>query len=140
MTDIPDEAVQAAWDIIQDRDGFEDVRDALAAALPHLLAVPECFPACQCGECHGLRIEEPFRRSREAMRARIAELEDGIASLGRAISNQGPVPRYHRQVMADHRREWPTLWRAIDDLRALLPDDDRYPPSDDQPQIGDFRG
>ena len=46
--------------------------------------------------------------------------EDGITkeveSVVRAIRDEGPVPGYHREVMVRHRREWPTLWNALDDL------------------------
>jgi hypothetical protein len=31
-----------------------------------------------------------------------------------AVTNEGINPSYHRRVMAKHRRQWPTLWNAID--------------------------
>lgn len=36
--------------------------------------------------------------------------------LRKAIMDEGSHPSHHRQVMARHRREWPVLWKAIDQL------------------------
>lgn len=33
-----------------------------------------------------------------------------------AIMDQGPQPRHHLDTMKRHRREWPALWRALDEL------------------------
>lgn len=33
-----------------------------------------------------------------------------------ALKNQGPSPTFHKYVMAKHRTEWPTLWKALDRL------------------------
>jgi hypothetical protein len=41
-----------------------------------------------------------------------------IDALRKAIMFQGSHPLHHRQVMARHRREWPVLWKAIDQLLA----------------------
>ena len=41
-----------------------------------------------------------------------------IHDLVRAVLDEGPKPAAHRQIMARHRREWPTLWRAIDAIIA----------------------
>jgi hypothetical protein len=41
-----------------------------------------------------------------------------VEKLRRAIEEEGPQPAHHRETMARHRREWPTLWAAIDDLLA----------------------
>jgi hypothetical protein len=32
------------------------------------------------------------------------------------INNEGPNPRHHRKVMKRHRKEWPSLWKLLDDL------------------------
>jgi hypothetical protein len=42
--------------------------------------------------------------------------DNALEQLRRAIRDEGPSPRLHRKVMARHRREWPTLWAAIDRL------------------------
>lgn len=34
----------------------------------------------------------------------------------RAIVNTGSHPGYHTTIMNRHRKEWPTLWRALDKL------------------------
>ena len=41
-----------------------------------------------------------------------------IDALRKAIMDEGSHPLHHREVMARHRREWPVLWRAIDQLVA----------------------
>lgn len=33
-----------------------------------------------------------------------------------AIKNEGRNPPFHRRVMAEHRTQWPTLWKALDEL------------------------
>lgn len=43
---------------------------------------------------------------------------DRLAAVRRAIWDAGPFPSYHREVMERHRREWPTLWKALDELLA----------------------
>ena len=52
---------------------------------------------------------------------------EAIDQLRRAVKNEGPMPEYHRRMMAKHRSEWPTLWAAIDavlraDTLRFLPD------------------
>lgn len=47
----------------------------------------------------------------------IKRLRDAIDTLLNAINTAGPVPKHHIQVAAKHREEWPTLWKAIDQLR-----------------------
>lgn len=49
--------------------------------------------------------------------------EEAINQIREAIRNEGPNPGAHREVMGRHRREWPTLWHAIDALLALPPSD-----------------
>lgn len=39
-----------------------------------------------------------------------------IEQVREAITNEGPAPKVHHQIMARHRAEWPTLWAAIDRL------------------------
>lgn len=45
-------------------------------------------------------------------------MNDLQAALRAAIENEGLRPDVHRAIMARHRHEWPTLWRAIDALLA----------------------
>ena len=40
-----------------------------------------------------------------------------VAEVIAAIENEGRAPAYHQMIMARHRREWPTLWKALDALR-----------------------
>lgn len=39
-----------------------------------------------------------------------------IEALRRAVRDPGRYPSHHYSVMMKHRHEWPTLWRAIDQL------------------------
>ena len=47
------------------------------------------------------------------------ELVEAAGDLQKAINNPGVNPRYHHQLMARHRAEWPTLWAAIDLLARI---------------------
>lgn len=39
-----------------------------------------------------------------------------VAAIVAAIQNEGPEPAFHREAIRRHRREWPSLWRALDKL------------------------
>ncbi len=41
---------------------------------------------------------------------------ESIRQMREAIDNFGPAPQAHMQTMRAHRREWPTIWAAIDRL------------------------
>lgn len=45
--------------------------------------------------------------------------DEAISEIRAAIFNSGRVPSYHSEVMAKHRREWPTLWHALDKLISV---------------------
>lgn len=45
---------------------------------------------------------------------RYDDLRAALDSLRAAVTDEGPVPAYHRDIMRRHRREWPSLWHAID--------------------------
>jgi hypothetical protein len=47
---------------------------------------------------------------------RAARLEIAIARVVNAIENEGPRPAHHQRVMSQHRTEWSTLWRELDNL------------------------
>lgn len=49
-------------------------------------------------------------------RRRNSELQKAAEQVARAIMDEGIMPGYHHEVMARHRQEWPTLWRALDKL------------------------
>lgn len=46
-----------------------------------------------------------------------------------AIRVEGPVPQYHHHVLRKHRKEWPRLWGAIDEILNSLQDMDQHIPS-----------
>lgn len=43
-------------------------------------------------------------------------MSKGTEALVRAIKNPGPSPHWHNQLLRKHRKEWPTLWAAIDKI------------------------
>lgn len=60
---------------------------------------------------------------RDAAEAENATLREKNARLVEAVRDEGTHPAYHREVMARHRKEWPTLWRTIDGIvRAAIKD------------------
>jgi len=46
-----------------------------------------------------------------------------------AIRVEGPVPQYHHHVLRKHRKEWPRLWGAIDEILNSLQDMEQHTPS-----------
>lgn len=48
--------------------------------------------------------------------SRQQRIEDDLSDLLKAIQDEGSHPIAHREIMSRHRREWPTLWRLIDDI------------------------
>lgn len=53
-------------------------------------------------------VDQVKRVAEEALRVR------------KAIVDEGPVPRVHRRIMRRHREQWPTLWKALDDMVAAI--------------------
>lgn len=45
-------------------------------------------------------------------------LLNAVTAIRTAINDAGPRPDVHRRTMERHRREWPALWKAIDELLA----------------------
>lgn len=74
---------------------------------------PDCGEACKGCQCYEKRLH--------AAESRLTAAE-GL--LREAIQDEGPNPEHHRETMARHRREWPTLWRAIDAFLSPKPDED----------------
>jgi hypothetical protein len=52
----------------------------------------------------------------EFLEARIADDEAVAREWDAAYNNPGPVPEYHYSIMRKHRKEWPTLWEALDKM------------------------
>ena len=55
----------------------------------------------------------------------MSDLEKAVEKLIAAIKVEGPVPQYHRHVLRKHRSEWPTLWKAIDEISAIYESDSK---------------
>lgn len=55
------------------------------------------------------------------MKIQTEEQAAALEELARAVRDSGPRPDIHRQILERQRREWPTLWRAIDRLLDTLP-------------------
>jgi hypothetical protein len=47
-------------------------------------------------------------------------LREAAKRVERAVKVKGPAPGQHEATMARHRKEWPTLWKALDDLLRSL--------------------
>lgn len=66
-------------------------------------------------------------------------MTDPIADLIRAVGDEGPEPSLHRATMDRHRREWPTLWAALDRVVADVRRLGRVSPWPDPPTPGTIR-
>ena len=49
-----------------------------------------------------------------------SEQRKAIRDLISAIEDSGPDPKYHYEMMKCHREEWPTLWKAIGNIRKTF--------------------
>ena len=49
----------------------------------------------------------------------LTEAKSGIQTIEKAITDKGVNRGWHEEIMARHREEWPTLWRAVDSLRKI---------------------
>lgn len=58
------------------------------------------------------------RRANWALADELNAWADAIDAVRTAIRDEGPRPKWHRAMMERHRREWPTLWAALDALLA----------------------
>ena len=59
---------------------------------------------------------DALKAERDRLRSVIAEQDEVEGDLRSAITVAGPRPDIHRRIMRRHREEWPTLWKAIDNL------------------------
>lgn len=44
--------------------------------------------------------------------------DEAVRAIVDAVVIEGPQPALHRRTLRRHRRQWPTLWKAIDALVA----------------------
>lgn len=81
---------------------------------------PERSKCRECGErstgTNPIDLTRHICRSCDASGA--DELTRSLRRLERAITDEGPATVLHRRTANRHRAEWPTLWRAIDEVRA----------------------
>lgn len=56
----------------------------------------------------------------EYLRKEISSLKEqhnaNLIALSKSVNDPGPNPKLHFSIMKKHRKEWPTLWQAIDSL------------------------
>lgn len=64
--------------------------------------------------------DEAYQRGLADGRAEARALLGRIEAVRSAVHEPGPMPNFHRRVADRHRREWPTLWRALDSLVGRL--------------------
>lgn len=50
----------------------------------------------------------------------MSDVEQAAVNLMTAITDPGPRPDIHHEVMRRHRAEWPTLWARLDELARAL--------------------
>lgn len=55
----------------------------------------------------------------------MASLDEALTKLDAAITNPGPRPDYHHAQINRLKQEWPTLWTAIEQVRAAHADNHR---------------
>jgi hypothetical protein len=51
----------------------------------------------------------------ERLRELVGFQDGQLRQIRNAIYDEGVNPQHHRSVMYRHRKEWPTLWKAIDE-------------------------
>jgi peptidoglycan hydrolase CwlO-like protein len=49
-------------------------------------------------------------------KSELTHIKAHIKSIEKTITNEGRYPKRHRKIMFKHKREWPSLWNAIDKL------------------------
>lgn len=59
---------------------------------------------------------EYLRKEVVSLRNQNDQIISKIYDLNKSINDPGPNPKFHFSVMKKHRKEWPTLWHAIDYL------------------------
>lgn len=47
-------------------------------------------------------------------------IQDAAEQVYEAVANEGSHPKSHKWILHKHRKEWPTLWRALDALFEVL--------------------
>jgi hypothetical protein len=57
---------------------------------------------------------------RSSAPAFLEEYQAAAEKIARAIRDEGVAPAFHRSLMRAHRRQWPTLWQAIDELLRVF--------------------
>jgi hypothetical protein len=73
-----------------------------------------------------------FESEHELLMLAFDGLEESYHDLLRAVvavrltlEFEGDSPRRHRRIMSRHRRQWPYLWRRIDELMELIDEQGR---------------
>lgn len=67
-----------------------------------------------------LAINQDLQNSLMRAQEEIKFLRHTLKNIENAITQEGPVPQYHRHVMRKHRSEWPVLWKAIDNAIKVV--------------------
>ena len=53
--------------------------------------------------------------------AQLAQARELIKNIHTAIHDKGVMPKFHDILMARHKKEWPTLWAALDAILQSVP-------------------
>ena len=49
--------------------------------------------------------------------------QQAVKAVVMAVRDPGRAPRFHYRLMFRHRKQWPTLWKALDELIASYEND-----------------
>src|SRR5688500_14009376 len=66
-------------------------------------------------------------------------LHAALEQMWQALENEGPRPDYHRMIQQRHEREWPTLWRAIDEVQEAFEEQRILNGNPNAPQLAGLR-
>ena len=64
-----------------------------------------------------------WKESHSSRKKEMNRYDSVLKLLHDAIHEEGVNPSYHRRIMKKHRRQWPTLWFAIDQILKEMSQD-----------------
>jgi hypothetical protein len=74
-----------------------------------------CHDSLDDYECDICPLHEDASDEIERLRELVGFQDGQLRQIRNAIYDEGVNPQHHRSVMRRHRKEWPTLWEAIDE-------------------------
>lgn len=105
-----------SWYVIEARPALEKADQFVIA----VMGADEAERMVKFDQAPHAREAFDLRAALSASRLLCAEQNAALEEIDRAVVDRGTHPEYHQRTMAQHRQEWPILWRAIDHARAVL--------------------